>query len=147
MLTLFLCPPESLQHKSTRFGSRLVTIFKMAEKTKENGVLFCFPQTHLRQYLCVFICFLLPDWSVFLAGLGYDKSDGDDKAVFDVFNKKKITPGELAGLWTDLGANEVKNMLSKWVVDDDLAKILSGIKELVPKGLLSPVYYPILCLF
>jgi len=82
------------------------------------------------------------DWSVFLAGLGYDKSDSDDKAVFDAFNKKKTTPGELAGLWTDLGVNEVKNMLSKWGIDgDDLVKILSGIKELVPKDktvLLNP---------
>jgi hypothetical protein len=89
----------------------------------------------------------LPDWSVFLTALGYKQGNKNHNTVFEKFEDVMTTPGELAGLWVELGANEVKNMLSEWVSGDALTKILSGINGLVPKGLLLPVHYPILCLF
>lgn len=144
MLTLFLCPQSS-----QRFGSRLATIFEMA-KTKENGVLFCFLQTHLPHFGSIFMwCSfaLLPDWSVFLTGLGYKQDNAAHKLLFDKVDPMPA-PGELAGLWVELGADSVEKMLrEEGIVGANLGKILTGIKELVPKGLLLLVYHPLLCLF
>lgn len=75
------------------------------------------------------------DWSVFLTGLGYKRGNKKHGTVFKKFEDLMTTPGNLASLWEDLGAKEVKDMLSEWVTDaDTIATILSGIKDLAPKG-------------
>jgi len=110
----------------------------------------CLLSKHISHFKSIFTwCSfaLLPDWSVFLTGLGYKQENAAHKLLFDKVEPMSA-PGELAGLWVELGAGSVENMLrEEGIVGANLGKILTGIKELVPKGLLLPVYYPILCLF
>jgi hypothetical protein len=97
---------------------------------------------------CSFV--ILPDWGVFLTDLGYDANNPGDKAVIDALKGKKTTPGKLASLWTeDVPLKECEDWLKGEGINSGGARthIISGIKDLAPKGLLLPVYYSILCLF
>jgi hypothetical protein len=93
---------------------------------------------------------LLPDWSVFLTGLGYKQGNKKHDTVFKKFEDVMTAPAKLASVWAEgVSVEKRKDWLEKRGIDDDddQTNIISGIMDLAPKGLLLPVYYPILCLF